>query len=153
MHACPSIDLVSISQCCAFFPLADDLKTNLFGTVCGEDAHEVIRLTFRMYFSRNLLWVSMLNNSSQTTPLLSLKARVPRREYRCISSQLTLSDMYVRSTVVVVLTALCCSSPLSSPTSRPTTVSTTPSTTSFLSCRSTTPSVLVILSSLLVPSL
>ncbi|EMD37370.1 fungal class II heme-containing peroxidase [Gelatoporia subvermispora B] len=37
---------VSNSACCAFIPLAQDLQETLFMNDCGEDAHEVIRLTF-----------------------------------------------------------------------------------------------------------
>lgn len=37
---------IFIIQCCVFFPLADDLQTNLFQGQCGEDAHESLRLTF-----------------------------------------------------------------------------------------------------------
>lgn len=33
-------------QCCAFFPLLDDLQSNLFQNQCGEDVHEALRLTF-----------------------------------------------------------------------------------------------------------
>lgn len=33
-------------QCCVFFPLLDDLQTNLFDGQCGEDVHESLRLTF-----------------------------------------------------------------------------------------------------------
>ncbi|KIP10342.1 hypothetical protein PHLGIDRAFT_115595 [Phlebiopsis gigantea 11061_1 CR5-6] len=37
---------VSNDACCAFIPLAQDLQDNLFQGDCGEDAHEVVRLTF-----------------------------------------------------------------------------------------------------------
>ncbi|EMD37387.1 fungal class II heme-containing peroxidase [Gelatoporia subvermispora B] len=37
---------VSNAACCAFIPLAQDLQETLFMGDCGEDAHEVIRLTF-----------------------------------------------------------------------------------------------------------
>ncbi|EIN12758.1 manganese peroxidase [Punctularia strigosozonata HHB-11173 SS5] len=37
---------VSNSACCAFIPLAQDLQQTIFQNECGEDAHEVIRLTF-----------------------------------------------------------------------------------------------------------
>ncbi|KAF8572711.1 class II peroxidase [Ramaria rubella] len=32
--------------CCSFFALRDDLQANLFDNQCGEDTHEVVRLTF-----------------------------------------------------------------------------------------------------------
>ncbi|GJE90619.1 manganese peroxidase isoform 3 [Phanerochaete sordida] len=37
---------VSNGACCAFIPLMQDLQQNVFQNECGEDAHEVIRLTF-----------------------------------------------------------------------------------------------------------
>ncbi|EKM55992.1 uncharacterized protein PHACADRAFT_256991 [Phanerochaete carnosa HHB-10118-sp] len=37
---------VSNEACCAFIPLAQDLQENILMNDCGEDAHEVIRLTF-----------------------------------------------------------------------------------------------------------
>ncbi|KAJ3529095.1 hypothetical protein NM688_g7900 [Phlebia brevispora] len=37
---------VSNEACCAFIPLAQDLQNTIFQGDCGEDAHEVIRLTF-----------------------------------------------------------------------------------------------------------
>nr|BAC06186.1 manganese peroxidase isoform 2 [Phanerochaete sordida] len=37
---------VSNAACCAFVPLAQDLQQTLFMGDCGEDAHEVVRLTF-----------------------------------------------------------------------------------------------------------
>ncbi|KIP10306.1 fungal class II heme-containing peroxidase [Phlebiopsis gigantea 11061_1 CR5-6] len=43
---CPDGTRVSNTACCAFIPLAQDLQTNVFQSQCGEDAHEVIRLTF-----------------------------------------------------------------------------------------------------------
>lgn len=33
-------------QCCKFIALRDDLQENLFDNQCGEDVHEVLRLTF-----------------------------------------------------------------------------------------------------------
>ncbi|KAJ7455092.1 manganese peroxidase [Mycena latifolia] len=45
-HACPDGTTVSNAACCPFIPLAKDLQANLFQNECGEDAHEVIRLTF-----------------------------------------------------------------------------------------------------------
>ncbi|GJE85328.1 manganese peroxidase isoform 4 [Phanerochaete sordida] len=43
---CPDGTRVNNAACCAFVPLAQDLQANLFQNDCGEDAHEVIRLTF-----------------------------------------------------------------------------------------------------------
>jgi len=44
---CPnSRNVVANAECCVFFDLAKSLKSELFGTVCGEDVHEVVRLTF-----------------------------------------------------------------------------------------------------------
>ncbi|KAJ7889466.1 manganese peroxidase, partial [Mycena olivaceomarginata] len=37
---------VGNAACCAFIPLAQDLQENVFQNECGEDAHEVLRLTF-----------------------------------------------------------------------------------------------------------
>jgi len=34
------------AECCAFFALRDDLQANLFAGVCGEEAHESLRLAF-----------------------------------------------------------------------------------------------------------
>ncbi|KAJ7459244.1 manganese peroxidase [Mycena latifolia] len=43
---CPDGTPVGNAACCPFIPLAKDLQANLFDNQCGEDAHEVIRLTF-----------------------------------------------------------------------------------------------------------
>ncbi|GJE87947.1 manganese peroxidase [Phanerochaete sordida] len=43
---CPDGTHVSNAACCPFIPLVSDLQNNLFQSECGEDAHEVIRLTF-----------------------------------------------------------------------------------------------------------
>ncbi|EIN12960.1 manganese peroxidase [Punctularia strigosozonata HHB-11173 SS5] len=43
---CPDGTHVSNKACCAFIPLAQDLQQTVFQNECGEDAHEVIRLTF-----------------------------------------------------------------------------------------------------------
>ncbi|KAJ7899830.1 manganese peroxidase [Mycena leptocephala] len=43
---CPDGTHVGDAACCPFIPLAQDLQNNLFDNECGEDAHEVIRLTF-----------------------------------------------------------------------------------------------------------
>nr|P19136.1 RecName: Full=Manganese peroxidase H4; AltName: Full=MP-I; AltName: Full=Peroxidase manganese-dependent H4; Flags: Precursor [Phanerodontia chrysosporium]AAA33746.1 Mn-dependent peroxidase precursor [Phanerodontia chrysosporium] len=43
---CPDGTRVTNAACCAFIPLAQDLQETLFQGDCGEDAHEVIRLTF-----------------------------------------------------------------------------------------------------------
>ncbi|KZS88754.1 peroxidase [Sistotremastrum niveocremeum HHB9708] len=44
---CPDgVNTATNAACCAFFALKDDLQENLFDNQCGEDAHEVIRLTF-----------------------------------------------------------------------------------------------------------
>ncbi|EMD33907.1 fungal class II heme-containing peroxidase [Gelatoporia subvermispora B] len=43
---CPDGTRVSNHACCAFIPLAEDLQKTIFMNDCGEDAHEVIRLTF-----------------------------------------------------------------------------------------------------------
>ncbi|KAJ3535162.1 hypothetical protein NM688_g7017 [Phlebia brevispora] len=37
---------VSNEACCAFIPLAQDLQSEVLQNDCGEDAHEIIRLTF-----------------------------------------------------------------------------------------------------------
>ncbi|PSR77890.1 hypothetical protein PHLCEN_2v7670 [Hermanssonia centrifuga] len=37
---------VTNSICCAFIPLKEDLQSTIFMNDCGEDAHEVVRLTF-----------------------------------------------------------------------------------------------------------
>ncbi|KZS94275.1 manganese peroxidase [Sistotremastrum niveocremeum HHB9708] len=44
--ACPSGQTVSNAACCVFKDLAEDLSANLFGGVCGEEAHESLRLAF-----------------------------------------------------------------------------------------------------------
>ncbi|KAF8581453.1 class II peroxidase [Ramaria rubella] len=44
--SCPDGNKATNSACCAFFALRDDLQTNLFDNQCGEDTHEVVRLTF-----------------------------------------------------------------------------------------------------------
>ncbi|KAF8579969.1 class II peroxidase [Ramaria rubella] len=53
---CPDGNQVSNSACCAFFALRDDLQANLFDNQCGEDTHEVVRLTFHdaIAFSESL---------------------------------------------------------------------------------------------------
>ncbi|KAJ7082420.1 manganese peroxidase [Mycena belliarum] len=43
---CPDGTRVGNAACCPFIPLAKDLQKTLFQNECGEDAHEVIRLTF-----------------------------------------------------------------------------------------------------------
>ncbi|KAJ7190001.1 manganese peroxidase [Mycena pura] len=43
---CPDGTRVGNAACCPFIPLAKDLQETLFENECGEDAHEVIRLTF-----------------------------------------------------------------------------------------------------------
>ncbi|KIJ56361.1 class II peroxidase [Sphaerobolus stellatus SS14] len=43
---CPDGNKASNAACCAFFALRDDLQANLFDNQCGEDTHEVVRLTF-----------------------------------------------------------------------------------------------------------
>ncbi|CAK5282263.1 unnamed protein product [Mycena citricolor] len=43
---CPDGTRVPNAVCCPFVPLAQDLQANLFDNECGENAHEVIRLTF-----------------------------------------------------------------------------------------------------------
>ncbi|KAL5523463.1 hypothetical protein ACEPAG_7636 [Sanghuangporus baumii] len=44
--ACPDGNFASHEACCVFFALRDDLQENLFDSQCGEDVHEVVRLTF-----------------------------------------------------------------------------------------------------------
>ncbi|KAF8572682.1 class II peroxidase [Ramaria rubella] len=44
-------NIATNSACYPFFVLRDDLQTNLFDNQCGEDTHEVVRLTFRSSFS------------------------------------------------------------------------------------------------------
>ncbi|KAF8528403.1 manganese peroxidase [Hysterangium stoloniferum] len=36
----------SNAACCPFFALRDDLQANLFNDQCGEETHEIVRLTF-----------------------------------------------------------------------------------------------------------
>jgi len=43
---CPDGNVATDAACCAFFALADDLQGNLLNGECGEDAHEVVRLSF-----------------------------------------------------------------------------------------------------------
>ncbi|KIJ47125.1 class II peroxidase [Sphaerobolus stellatus SS14] len=44
---CPDgVNTATNAACCAFFALRDDLQTHLFDNQCGEDAHEVVRLSF-----------------------------------------------------------------------------------------------------------
>ncbi|GJJ15801.1 hypothetical protein Clacol_010079 [Clathrus columnatus] len=43
---CPDGNIASHAACCPFFSLRDDLQANLFQGQCGEDVHEVVRLTF-----------------------------------------------------------------------------------------------------------
>jgi len=45
--ACPDgVNTATNAACCAFLSLRDDLVANLFGGVCGEEAHESLRLAF-----------------------------------------------------------------------------------------------------------
>ncbi|TDL25715.1 manganese peroxidase 3 [Rickenella mellea] len=45
--ACPDgVHTARNPACCVFYSLAADLQANLFDKQCGEDAHEVLRLTF-----------------------------------------------------------------------------------------------------------
>jgi len=45
--ACPDGKNTATNEaCCVFFDLADSLQSELFGNICGEDAHESLRLTF-----------------------------------------------------------------------------------------------------------
>ncbi|KAF8576337.1 class II peroxidase [Ramaria rubella] len=43
---CPDGNIASNEACCPFFALRDDLQENLFDKQCGEDTHEVLRLSF-----------------------------------------------------------------------------------------------------------
>jgi len=44
---CPDgVNTATNAACCVFFALRDDLQENLFDNTCGEDTHEVLRLTF-----------------------------------------------------------------------------------------------------------
>ncbi|KAF7303568.1 Peroxidase [Mycena indigotica] len=44
---CATGQVTAHAQCCALFPIVDDLITNLFdGGECGEETHESLRLTF-----------------------------------------------------------------------------------------------------------
>ncbi|KAF8522048.1 substrate-free manganese peroxidase [Gautieria morchelliformis] len=53
---CPDGSTTSNEACCAFFPLLEDLQTNLFGGNCGEDVHETLRISFHdaIAFSKSL---------------------------------------------------------------------------------------------------
>ncbi|KAF8583233.1 class II peroxidase [Ramaria rubella] len=53
---CPDGNKASNSACCPFFALRDDLQEHLFENQCGEDTHEVVRLTFHdaIAFSESL---------------------------------------------------------------------------------------------------
>ncbi|KZT38128.1 manganese peroxidase [Sistotremastrum suecicum HHB10207 ss-3] len=53
---CPDGTPVSNEACCAFVSLKNDLQANLFGGVCGEEAHESLRLAFHdaIGFSKSL---------------------------------------------------------------------------------------------------
>ncbi|GJJ15781.1 hypothetical protein Clacol_010059 [Clathrus columnatus] len=44
--ACPDGNMATNAACCPFLALKDDLQANLFKGQCGEDVHEVVRLTF-----------------------------------------------------------------------------------------------------------
>lgn len=45
--SCPDgINTATNAICCNFFSLRDDLQANLLDNQCGEDAHELVRLTF-----------------------------------------------------------------------------------------------------------
>jgi len=45
--ACPGGKQTATNEaCCMFFDLAESLQSELFGSICGEDAHEAIRLSF-----------------------------------------------------------------------------------------------------------
>ncbi|KIJ54990.1 class II peroxidase [Sphaerobolus stellatus SS14] len=55
--ACPDgKNTATNAVCCDFFALRDDLQANLFDNQCGEDTHEVVRLTFHdaIAFSESL---------------------------------------------------------------------------------------------------
>ncbi|KIK50682.1 hypothetical protein GYMLUDRAFT_182393 [Collybiopsis luxurians FD-317 M1] len=45
---CSDGTVMSNAICCDFIPLAQDLTENLFENECGETAHEVLHLSFRM---------------------------------------------------------------------------------------------------------
>jgi len=53
---CPDGNKASNAACCPLFALRDDLQANLFDNECGEDTHEVVRLTFHdaIAFSESL---------------------------------------------------------------------------------------------------
>lgn len=34
------------AECCALFPIVEDLQNNFFENICGEEVHESLRLTF-----------------------------------------------------------------------------------------------------------
>ncbi|KIJ40852.1 class II peroxidase, partial [Sphaerobolus stellatus SS14] len=43
---CPDGNIAPHSACCPFFALRDDMLEHLFQGVCGEDAHQAVRLIF-----------------------------------------------------------------------------------------------------------
>jgi len=43
---CPDGTVVNNGACCDFIALREDLQANLFDNQCGEEAHEVLRLSF-----------------------------------------------------------------------------------------------------------
>jgi cytochrome c peroxidase len=43
---CPDGNVAQNAACCPFFALRDDMLENLFQGVCGEDAHQAVRLIF-----------------------------------------------------------------------------------------------------------
>lgn len=43
---CPTGQTTANAACCKFFPLRDDLQNFVFDNVCGEDVHEILRLSF-----------------------------------------------------------------------------------------------------------
>ncbi|KAF7760650.1 CAZyme family AA2 [Agaricus bisporus var. burnettii] len=46
-HTCPDgKNKVSHEACCALFPVLEDIQTNHFENVCGEEVHEVLRIAF-----------------------------------------------------------------------------------------------------------
>ncbi|KAF8577163.1 class II peroxidase [Ramaria rubella] len=53
---CGNGNTASHKACCPLFALREDLQTNLFTNECGEDVHEVVRLTFHdaIAFSESL---------------------------------------------------------------------------------------------------
>ncbi|KAI5120026.1 hypothetical protein M0805_004655 [Coniferiporia weirii] len=55
--SCPDgVNTATNAACCAWFPILDDLQTNLFDNECGQEAREALRLTFHdgMGFSPTL---------------------------------------------------------------------------------------------------